>query len=329
MELSRMRLGPATTYALAVAVGYKGTLEQWLKEQQGPAGEAATIEIVGTETLDAGQSAAVEEAEGSTPQARKYKFKVPQGAAGAAATVEITGIETLEPGQEASLTELEDSTPAHRKYKMGVPQGKQGGTGKDGLGVPVPTADDAGKVPMVNADGTRYELGVPSVGGDSAADMHIIFTETVEADDSGITNIVRTTDDSGNPLELSELVLEGKINTIDNAASGFSFVARDTTVESSNTIVYPILLSPLNLSLQSSAAYPAKIRCHAKKIIGNLWSVEYSYANKTVGYGGAAGYVLPLHWPASVYYTFEADAVRQIKVFGTLANGSAIKVYGR
>lgn len=42
-------------------------------------GKAATIEIVGTETLEAGQLAAVEEADGSTPQARKYIFKVPQG----------------------------------------------------------------------------------------------------------------------------------------------------------------------------------------------------------------------------------------------------------
>lgn len=39
------------------------------------------------------------------------------------------------------------------------PQGEQGLPGKDGLGLPAPTAQDAGKVPMVDAGGTGYELG--------------------------------------------------------------------------------------------------------------------------------------------------------------------------
>ena len=37
-------------------------------------------------------------------------------------------------------------------------QGQQGEKGADGLGVPVPTAEDAGKVPVVSADGSGYEL---------------------------------------------------------------------------------------------------------------------------------------------------------------------------
>lgn len=39
--------------------------------------------------------------------------------------------------------------------------GPQGPAGADGLGVPSPTAADAGKVPVVNAAGTGYELGAP------------------------------------------------------------------------------------------------------------------------------------------------------------------------
>lgn len=39
------------------------------------------------------------------------------------------------------------------------PEGPQGATGPAGLGVPTPSAADAGKVPVVNADGTGYELG--------------------------------------------------------------------------------------------------------------------------------------------------------------------------
>lgn len=49
---------------------------------------------------------------------------------------------------------------------QGTP-GPQGATGPAGLGVPSPTADDAGKVPVVNADGTGYELGAVQVSVDA------------------------------------------------------------------------------------------------------------------------------------------------------------------
>lgn len=45
--------------------------------------------------------------------------------------------------------------------------GPQGATGPAGLGVPSPTAEDAGKVPVVNADGTGYELGAVQVSVDA------------------------------------------------------------------------------------------------------------------------------------------------------------------
>lgn len=45
------------------------------------------------------------------------------------------------------------------------PQGPEGKPGKDGLGLPVPTEQDAGKVPMVDAAGTGYELGEVNSGG--------------------------------------------------------------------------------------------------------------------------------------------------------------------
>lgn len=43
--------------------------------------------------------------------------------------------------------------------------GQKGEPGKDGLGLPAPTAQDAGKVPMVDAAGTGYELGEVNSGG--------------------------------------------------------------------------------------------------------------------------------------------------------------------
>ena len=47
------------------------------------------------------------------------------------------------------------------------PEGPQGATGPAGLGVPSPAAGDAGKVPVVNADGTGYELGDVQVSVDA------------------------------------------------------------------------------------------------------------------------------------------------------------------
>ena len=47
------------------------------------------------------------------------------------------------------------------------PVGPTGLQGPAGLGVPSPTAEDAGKVPVVNADGTGYELGDVQVSVDA------------------------------------------------------------------------------------------------------------------------------------------------------------------
>lgn len=45
------------------------------------------------------------------------------------------------------------------------PEGPPGPQGADGLGVPQPTAEDAGKVPVVNGAGTGYELAAVGSGG--------------------------------------------------------------------------------------------------------------------------------------------------------------------
>lgn len=46
--------------------------------------------------------------------------------------------------------------------EQGIP-GPKGDPGKNGLGLPAPTAQDAGKVPMVNPEGNGYELGEVAV----------------------------------------------------------------------------------------------------------------------------------------------------------------------
>lgn len=59
--------------------------------------------------------------------------------------------------------------------------GPQGAPGPAGLGVPSPTAEDAGKVPMVNAAGTGYELGDVQVSVDAT------LTQEGEAADAKAT----------------------------------------------------------------------------------------------------------------------------------------------
>ena len=59
---------------------------------------------------------------------------------------------------------------------LGLVKGADGAAGKDGIGVPAPGPDQAGKVPAVNAAGDGYEL-VPMGGGGAAC---IVWNVTVE-----------------------------------------------------------------------------------------------------------------------------------------------------
>lgn len=61
------------------------------------------------------------------------------------------------------------------------PVGPTGPQGPAGLGVPTPSATDAGKVPVVNADGTGYELG------DAPISLDATLTQTGKAADAKAT----------------------------------------------------------------------------------------------------------------------------------------------
>ena len=61
------------------------------------------------------------------------------------------------------------------------PAGADGAPGKDGLGVPAATAEDAGKVPVVQADGS-YELGSQISPPETAKVGQTIVVKTVDAD---------------------------------------------------------------------------------------------------------------------------------------------------
>ena len=144
---------------------------------QGPAGQTPTITIGQVETLPPG-SPVTASITGQTPNL-VLNLGIPQGAQGTpgeAATIEVTETQTVPAGTPASFEEAEGSTAQARRYIAKVPQGAGGPQGPAGLGVPTPTAEDAGKVPTVNEAGDGYELLPPSGGGE----LELIKTVTLE-----------------------------------------------------------------------------------------------------------------------------------------------------
>ena len=121
--------GPAGADGITPTIGANGNW--WIGGKDtgmAAAGQAATIEIVGTETLPADQPAAVVETEGSTAQARKYTVKVPQGNTGATPDIKIGTVETLPAGSAATASMT--GTPKNPLLNLGIPKGADGNAGK-------------------------------------------------------------------------------------------------------------------------------------------------------------------------------------------------------
>lgn len=89
----------------------------------------------------------------------------PQGAQGETGPMGPPGPEGKQGPQGVPGPRGEQGIPGP-KGDPGEP-GQKGEPGKDGLGLPVPTAQDAGKVPVVDAAGTGYELQKVSGSGDN------------------------------------------------------------------------------------------------------------------------------------------------------------------
>lgn len=85
----------------------------------------------------------------------------PQGAQGETGPMGPPGPEGKQGPQGVPGPRGEQGIPGP-KGDPGEP-GQKGEPGKDGLGLPAPTAQDAGKVPMVNPEGNGYELGEVAV----------------------------------------------------------------------------------------------------------------------------------------------------------------------
>lgn len=157
-------LGAITAYGLWIDAGNVGTIDDFLASLKGEKGDP------GRDGKD------------GAPGADGAPGK--NGDPGTAATLEITGVEMLPPDSAPVVVENEGSTAQARSYTLKMPQGPQGEPGPTGLGVPTPTADDAGKVPAVNAAGDGYELVEMAIGnGTTENELPVIQSYTIDADD--------------------------------------------------------------------------------------------------------------------------------------------------
>lgn len=121
----------------------------------------------------------------------------PAGEDGQTPNVTIGTVQTLPAGANATA-EITGTTP-NLALNLGIPkgdpgeQGPKGDTGETGpqgpagLGLPTPTAADAGKVPVVNADGTGYELTNGAVSSDFSFDRNDYSLTTITAQ-TGVGN---------------------------------------------------------------------------------------------------------------------------------------------
>lgn len=153
---------------------------------------AAAVEAAKAEAVQAVQEAGQAASEAVSTEGTEAAQAIGQAASGAVEQVQQTGTAQVQAVQQAGDEKIQeiDTANAHApqinadtgKWQVwdadtGAyvdtdtdaqgPIGPQGATGPAGLGVPSPAAGDAGKVPVVNADGTGYELGDVQVSVDA------------------------------------------------------------------------------------------------------------------------------------------------------------------
>lgn len=96
------------------------------KNIKGPKGDAATIEIAGTETGNPGTDASVVN-EGTKGDA-KFRFTIPRGDEGKAATIEVGEVTASDPGSEPQVTNAGTENAAVLDFVL--PRGQTGPTGQ-------------------------------------------------------------------------------------------------------------------------------------------------------------------------------------------------------
>lgn len=170
---------------------YDDFTPEQLEELKGPAGDAATFEITETQTLEAGQPAAVTEVTGSTEQARKYKVSIPRGAKGdGGKSAYAYAVEGGYTGTEAEFAQK----LAQEKYAS-------------------PNALTFTGAVEGSYDGSEaVTVEIPSGGGGGGGKTLTLIAESQPTEEVWIT-ITKGID--GNPISESELVITAKIKATD------------------------------------------------------------------------------------------------------------------
>lgn len=203
-------------------------VESELPLPEGSGGGSVDVDATLTQSGKAADAAAVGDALSSLSE---EIANVPGGKDGVSPTASVEQIEggvvlTVEDARGTTTATLHDGAtgPAGPQGETG-PQGPAGPTGEtgpqgpagaDGLGVPVATAEDEGKVPVVQADGT-YGLEQMAGGG-----WELITDVTIDEDGGGGASLIVTKNDKGEDFEYRQCMICLSGTVIEDWPSGAS-----------------------------------------------------------------------------------------------------------
>ena len=257
----------------------------------------------------------------------------PEGPAGPKGDTGDTGPKG-DPGEQGEQGPKGDTGPAGPQGPKGDtgeagPQGPKGDTGETGpqgpagLGLPTPTAADAGKVPTVNADGTEYELN--GVGENWEKVAEVITSENV--------NSIRVTFDACRVVRVQFTFggVEddlGAIYVACNCADTFytselrAVASYVTTSEQCKRGHMDLRIDTRNFGIWSANSYISN------RADGNFGDIDStSLFNTSIGVINTSKYSIM----DSFYFQSKSldDGVVSITAYGAgMAKGSAIRVWG-
>lgn len=286
------------------------------------------------ETIDAGYAVGPAGAPGKDGQDGAPGKDGAAGAPGKDGVSPTATVEQIEGGAVLTVKDASGTTTATLHDGATGPAGPQGPAGANGLGVPVATAEDAGKVPVVNEDGSGYELG------------DVIKPPTTAA--VGQTIVVKAVDADGKPTAWSPVDFPSG-----GGSSGFEVIGDLTTEEIVQTVEFPYTNQDCSeiivLVVPSAAFKPSNTWFRLSEPYGRVFN--FAHINTinmgTNGFFVAAkitkskvfstlNVMVDYMWNSNSQYSFHYDRERQtdftkvvLDFFTDIPVGTVIKVFAR